>query len=80
MLHNGGHNRLIILYPRLEEWIIESAKRVKINLRDYNLSNNGNELHEEINGKINRFEELLGDLKPLSPRIKILKKRLTEPY
>lgn len=78
--HNQGHNRLIVLYPRLEEWIIESAKKANVNLRNYNLPTTGNELHEVINFKIKRFEELLDDLKQSSKRMKILKRHLTEPY
>jgi hypothetical protein len=78
--HNQGHNRLIVLYPRLEEWIIESARRVKVSLKGYNLPANGSELHEIISFKINRFEELLDDLKQSSDRVKTLKRRLTEPF
>ena len=82
VLHHGaGHNRLVILHPRLEEWVIESARRVNIGLGSYNLATHGNELHGEINFKINRFEELLDDLKAArSPRIEILRTRLTEPF
>jgi len=76
--HSQGHNRLIVLYPRLEEWVIESARRVNISLGDYNLPASGNELHKIINFKISRFEELLEDLKRTSSRIKKLKKLLTE--
>ncbi len=78
--HTQGHNRLVILYPRLEEWIIESARRVNIRLDDYNLPTHGNELHGEINYKIKRFEELLEDLKLSSDRVKALQTRLTEPF
>lgn len=81
ILHqNQGHNRLVIIYPRLEEWIIESARRVNINLREYNLPTNGDALHEEINFKIPRFEELVDDLKQSSDRVKALKNRLTEAF
>jgi hypothetical protein len=78
--HRQGHNRLVILYPRLEEWVIESARRVNINPLEYNLPPNGNELHEVINFKIKRFEELLEDLKQSSDRVKTLKRRLTESF
>jgi hypothetical protein len=78
--HKQGHNRLIVLYPRLEEWIIESARRVNVSLNDYNLPTTGNELHEVINFKINRFEELLDDLKQTSGRVKKLKRLLTESF
>ena len=78
--HNQGHNRLIVLYPRLEEWVIESARKANVSLRNYNLPTTGNELHEVINFKIKRFEELLDDLKQSSERVKVLKKRLTEPF
>ena len=78
--HNQGHNRLIVLYPRLEEWVIESARKANVSLRNYNLPTTGNELHEVINFKIKRFEELLDDLKQSSERVKILKRHLTEPF
>lgn len=78
--HTRGHNRLIILYPRLEEWLIESAKRVNVSLKDYNLPTNGNALHEEINFKINRLEELLDCLKESSDRVQALRRNLTEPF
>ena len=81
ILHNNsGHNRLIVLCPRLEEWILDSSKRANIDLKDYNLPTNANELHEEINFKINRFEQLIEDLKQQSNRVKVLKARLTERY
>jgi len=80
MHHRAGHNRLIIIYPRLEEWIIESARRINVQLQDYNLSSHGNELKAEINHKINRFEELLDDLKVSSPRLRALRTRLIEPF
>jgi hypothetical protein len=78
--HTQGHNRLVIIYPRLEEWIIESARRVNVSLKHYNLPTNGNDLHEEINFKIKRFEELVDHLKKDSDRVKALKARLTEPF
>lgn len=74
-----GNDRLIVLCPRLEEWIIESCRRIHVELRRYNLPNNGNQLHEEINDKLNRFQQLVSDLIPQSQMLKTLQARLTDP-
>lgn len=74
-----GNDRLIVLCPRLEEWIIESCRRVHVELTRYNLPDNGNQLHEEINFKLNRFQQLVTDLIPQSEMLTTLQERLTDP-
>jgi hypothetical protein len=74
-----GNDRLIVLCPRLEEWIIESCKRIHLELSRYNLPDDGNQLHEEINFKLNRFQQLITDLYPQSEMLKTLQKHLTHP-
>lgn len=54
--------RLIIIKPRLEEWIIRQANSSKIDLRDYSLEPDGYHLHKIINEKLDKFEALLTDL------------------
>lgn len=76
ILHDDSQNNyLIVLCPRLEEWILKTAKEANIDVRKYNLPNDAVKLHEEINNKLDKFEKLLKDLKD-SKRIKILKKYL----
>jgi hypothetical protein len=73
------NNVLVVLCPRLEEWIIEASVRANINLERYNLPNSGSELHGIINFKLNRFRQLVGDLLRQSDRVKTLQAHLTEP-
>jgi len=70
------NNRLIVLHPRLEEWVLAAAGRVGINVRRYNLPSNPDHLHEIINLKLNRFRQLVHDLKQVSDRVKILQSQL----
>jgi hypothetical protein len=74
-----GNDRLIVLCPRLEEWIIESCRRIHVELGRYNLSDNGNQLHEEINFKLNRFQQLVTNLLPQSEMLRTLQERLNDP-
>ena len=55
-------NALIVLCPRLEEWIIETAKRVGINLVKYNLPDDPEKFHRTVNSELKNFEKLLDDL------------------
>lgn len=74
--HNTKNNTLIILRPRLEEWILEAAKEVNINVKAYDLPNNPEKLHEQINIRIDKFQELIQSLERKSKRIKALKTHL----
>ncbi len=56
-----GH-RVVILRPRLEEWIIETAKVAGVKMQDFGLSNRGNELHREINSRLENLTKLLAAL------------------
>jgi hypothetical protein len=71
----NSNNFLIILCPRLEEWILESVKELKIDIKEYNLPDDANNLHKIINAKLSDFEKLICKLKE-SKRIKKLKELL----
>jgi len=51
--------RLIVIKPRLEEWILKQAAVLKIDLKQHSLPPSGNELHKIINTRIPKFEGLL---------------------
>jgi len=57
------NNKIILLCPRLEEWIIESTKKAKIHLRDFGLPDDANKLHKILNtknkDKLNKFRDLV---------------------
>ena len=71
--HSQTDNRLIVLCPTLEEWILRATRQAGINIRNYSLPNNARRLHREINISLDKFEKLLEDLKGSSSRLKTLK-------
>ena len=74
--HSQTDNRLIVLCPRLEEWILKAARDVGMDVRQYNLPNDARRLHGNINISLDKFENLLEDLKQSSNRLKTLQKLL----
>jgi len=57
-IHPKG-NRIIIVTPRLEEWIVVASKHSNIDMSEFGLSDNPKQLHKEINFKLESFERLL---------------------
>jgi hypothetical protein len=55
-------HRIIVVLPRLEEWIIKTARLAKIRMGEFGLSDRANELHREITSKLLAFEKLLSHL------------------
>ena len=79
ILHQSSkNNTLIMVCPRLEEWILDAAKEANINVREYNLPNDATKLHKQINIKTDKLERLLIDLKQESNRFKTLRKHLVK--
>jgi len=77
--HNQRNNRLIVLCPRLEEWIIGASREAHMDLRNYNLPNDPNQLHEIINIRITKFRQLVKDLlRQRSSRVRSLRIWLME--
>ena len=70
--HDQTDNRLIVICPRLEEWVLAAARQAGVNVSKYNLPTNAVKLHSEINIVLDKFEKLLVDLKDLSSRLKTL--------
>jgi len=76
MHQTNKNNMLIILCPRLEEWILKATQEAKINLKRYSLPSDPVKLHQQINIQMDRFQELVENLKTKSNRLKELKKHL----
>jgi hypothetical protein len=72
------NNRLIVLCPRLEEWIIAAAREAQVRLTDYNLPDNPTALHEIINLRTDNFEDLIKTLRGRSSRVGELQRLLKE--
>lgn len=69
-------NYLIILCPRLEEWLLKAIHIAKVDINLYNLPEDADELHKTINTKPGKFEELIKILRKKSERFKTLEKIL----
>jgi len=73
---NGNH--LIVLCPRLEEWILQSAKEVNIDVKKYNLPTDGKKLHKIINMNLVKFKKLIRDLGSKGVMLNTLEKSINE--
>lgn len=78
VLYDGSRgNCLVVLCPRLEEWILKAVKEAKIDLRRYGLPRDVEKFHREVkNVGLVKFEKSISDLKGHSERIEKLKRSL----
>lgn len=65
-------NVLIVLCPRLEEWILKAAKEARIQVKNFGLPDHANELHKVINSNLDHFTKLLDKIKGKSKMINAL--------
>lgn len=71
-------NRVVIVCPRLEQWVLSAAKEVGADVRAYGLPAGELELHRQVNEKLDQFSRLLEDLKSKrSPRLVALGRLLS---
>jgi hypothetical protein len=70
------NNDLIILSPRLEEWILKAVEEAGIDIKRYNLPNDEEKLHKEINTDLRKFERLVNDLKGKSKMLEALERAI----
>lgn len=63
LLDADRDNKVIVIRPRLEEWIIQAAEKANVNLDGYKLPSDGEGLHDIINKNLEKFERLLEELK-----------------
>ena len=77
-LDRSRNNRLVVLRPRLEEWLLRAAADLGLSMRDYGLPERAKRLHSVINHDGRKIERLLTDLADLeSPRLLELGRLLT---
>jgi hypothetical protein len=63
LFDENSQNHLIVLCPRLEDWILKSAKEARVNLEEYSLPVDADELHKIINIKTDKFLLLVEHIK-----------------
>ena len=77
--HGERGNTLIVLCPKLEDWLIAAAREVGLTLDDYGLTASPNRLHDVINDDLRKLDRLLDDLlSAQSPRLLRLQSLLTD--
>jgi hypothetical protein len=54
--------RLIVLKPRLEEWVLGHAIASQVDPKKYSLPADGHHLHKSINEQIPKFEKMLAEM------------------
>ena len=72
LFHSSRNNYLIVLKPKLEQWILNAARVANVNVRRYGLPNDGDHLHSIINTNLEKFERLLDALMGISTHIDVL--------
>ena len=72
-------NFIVILCPKLENWIIEASHEANINISEYKLPDDPDELHRIINLNLDKFEKLVSKLKQISNRVRTLQNYLRNP-
>lgn len=79
---NSQNNRLILLRPRLEEWVIATARIAGLDLRRYRLPDQPNQLHDVLTlanrQVLNQFRIFVQRLLSASHRMKTLASLLRE--
>ena len=73
LVEPDGTNSMVVLCPKHEDWILKAAKEVGINMREFKLPNDPDELHKEINLCLDKYEVFLKAIKDKSRRITLLR-------
>jgi len=76
LYQESKNNTLIVLCPRLEDWILKAAQEASIDPQEFNLPDDPVELHELINIQIGKYQKLLEELRTKSNRLRELGKHL----
>jgi len=69
-------NYLIVICPRLEDWVLKAAREARINIRSYDLPDDAEGLHRVINVNIDKFEKLIKNLKGKSRMLEALQEKI----
>ncbi|MDZ7313714.1 MAG: hypothetical protein ONB45_20835 [candidate division KSB1 bacterium] len=72
-----AQNLFIVLCPRLEEWILAAAKEAGVDIQDYGLPPEANQLHKVINTRLGSLALLIESIKRRSKMLKSLEHLMT---
>ena len=63
LLGDSRNNRIVVLCPRLEEWVVQAAREEQLAISAYRLPEEPRRLHRVINDDLRKFERLVNDLR-----------------
>ena len=72
---DANDNRLIVLCPKLEDWVVKTARLAGVDPGSYGLPKDPDRLHREVNLALDRFDKLLQAISG-NPRMQALKRAL----
>jgi len=75
---DNQNNRLIILCPNLEGWVLKAANDAGVSMSAFSLPDDPKKLHGMINSKLKEFSRLVEDLKDKSDSVKALQQLLLQ--
>lgn len=55
-------NKLIMICPKLEEWVVNIVRKYRIDLKSFNLPEDSESLHKTINFTVKDFEKLISQI------------------
>lgn len=64
-------NNIVLLCPKLEDWVVRAARDAGTDLQDYNLPRDARQLHGVINHRLSNFQRLVEALNN-TPRLRAL--------
>lgn len=56
------NNKLVVVCPKLEDWLIKTTKQAGLRMADFGLSDNPSDLHADINQRLPNLQRLLAAL------------------
>ena len=75
MEHPTDGNLVVMLCPRLEEWVLQAAREAQVDVSRYNLPSDARRFKSEINDALDRFQRLVEALDE-APRVQSLRQLL----
>ncbi len=57
--HKSRRNRIVLVRPKLEEWILEAARQAGVDPGAHGFPNDSNRLHGQVNANLDKFENLI---------------------
>jgi hypothetical protein len=58
----GKNNRVIVIKPRLEEWLLQTAQEASVDTKHFGLPDNAKDLHKIIHFRLDQLKKLLHHL------------------